>query len=70
METLLRRALLVEVERLVVEARSGLHGGAAFLEGLRYGLTLAGLMENPEVKQSWARGEGLADQPLHRTSIP
>jgi hypothetical protein len=70
METLQRQALLVEVERLVVEVRSGLHGGASFLEGLRYGLTLAGLMEDPEVKQSWARGEGLADQPLQRTSIP
>ncbi len=70
METLPRQTLLVEVERLVVEARSGLHGGASFLEGLRYGLTLAGLMEDPEVKQSWARGEGLADQTLQRTSIP
>ncbi len=70
METLQHQALLVEVERLVVEARSGLHGGASFLEGLRYGLTLAGLMEDPEVKQSWARGEGLADQTLQRTSIP
>ena len=70
METLQRQALLVEVEQLVVEAKSGLHGEAAFLDGLRYGLTLAGLMEDPEVKQSWARGEMLADQPLQRTSVP
>jgi len=70
METLQHQALLVEVERLVVEARSGLHGGASFLEGLRYGLTLAGMMEDAEVKQSWARGEGLADQSLQSTSIP
>ena len=70
METLQRQALLLEVERLVVEAKSGLHGGAAFLDGLRYGLTLAGLMEDAEVKQSWARGEALPDQSLHRTSIP
>lgn len=70
METSQRQALLVEVEQLVVEAKSGLHGGAAFLEGLRYGLTLAGLMEDPEVKQSWARGEALAAQSLQRTSIP
>ena len=69
METLQRQALLVEVEQLVAEAKSGLHGGASFLEGLRYGLTLAGLMEDPEVKLGWARGEGLADQPLQRTSI-
>jgi len=69
METLPRQALLVEVEQLVAEAKSGLHGGASFLDGLRYGLTLAGLMEDPEVKQSWARGEGLADQSLQRTSI-
>jgi hypothetical protein len=40
-----------------------------FLDGLRYGLTLAGLMEDPEVKQSWAAGEALADQSLQRTSI-
>lgn len=46
METLQRQALLEEIERLVLEAKSGLHGGAAFLEGLRYGLTLAGLMED------------------------
>ena len=70
METLQCQVLLVEVERLVIEAKSGLHGGAVFLEGLRYGLTLAGLMEDPEVKQSWARGEALADQSLQRTSIP
>jgi len=70
METLPRQALLVEVEQLVAEAKSGLHGGASFLDGLRYGLTLAGMMEDPEVKQSWARGEGLADQSLQRTSIP
>jgi hypothetical protein len=70
METSQRQALLVEVERLVVEAKSGLHGGTVFLDGLRYGLTLAGLMEDAEVKQSWARGEALADQSLHRTSIP
>jgi hypothetical protein len=62
MEPLQRQALWWEVEQLVAEARSGLHGGAAFLDGLRYGLTLAGLMEDPEVKQSWARGEALAAQ--------
>jgi hypothetical protein len=70
METSQRRALLEEIEQLVVEARSGLHGGAAFLEGLRYGLTLVGMMEDAEVKQSWARGEALADQSLQSTSIP
>jgi hypothetical protein len=70
METLQRQALLVEVERLVVEAKSGLHGGVAFLEGLRYGLTLAGLMQDSEVKQSWASGEALAAHSLQRTSIP
>jgi len=70
METLQRQALLEEIEQLVVETRSGLHGGAAFLEGLRYGLTLAGLMEDPEVKQSWAHGEALADQSLQSTPIP
>jgi hypothetical protein len=68
MGTSQRQALLVEVERLVVEAKSGLHGGPAFLDGLRYGLMLAGLMEDPEVKQSWACGEALAD--LQRTSVP
>jgi hypothetical protein len=62
METLQRQALLLEVERLVAEAKSGLHGGTTFIDGLRYGLTLAGLMEDPEVKQSWARGEALAAQ--------
>ncbi len=60
----------MEVERLVVEAKSGLHGGMAFLDGLRYGLALAGLMEDPGVKQRWARGEALAAQSLQRTSIP
>jgi hypothetical protein len=68
MDTLRGQALLEEIEKLVIEAKSGLHGGAAFLDGLRYGLTLAGLMENAEVKQSWARGEALAD--LQRTSVP
>ena len=62
METKHRQALLVEIERLVAEAKSGLHGGKPFLEGLHYGLTLAGLMADPEVKQSWARGEALAAQ--------
>ena len=62
METKHRQALLVEIERLVAEAKSGLHGGKPFLEGLHYGLTLAGLMADPEVKQSWARGEVLAAQ--------
>jgi len=70
METSERQALFVEVKQLVAEARSGLHGGASFLDGLRYGLTLAGMMEDPEVKQGWARGEGLADQPRQRISIP
>lgn len=70
METSQRQALLEEIEQIVVEARPGLHGGATFLDGLRYGLTLAGLMEDPEVKQSWARGEALADQSLQRTSVP
>jgi len=70
METLQRQALLEEIERLVTEAKSGLHGRAPFLDGLWYGLTLAGLMEDPEVKQSWARGEALADQSLQRTSAP
>jgi len=70
MERLQHQALLREIEQLVAEARSGLHGGTAFLDGLRYGLTLAGLMEDPEVKQSWARGEALADQSLQRTPIP
>jgi len=70
METLQRQALLLEVEQLIVEARSGLHGGAAFLDGLGYGLTLAGLMDDPEVKRSWAHGEALADQSLQRTSVP
>jgi hypothetical protein len=69
MQTLQGQALSEEIEKLVVEAKSGLHGGAAFLEGLRYGLTLAGLMEDPEVKQSWARGEALADQSLQRASV-
>ena len=67
METLQGQALLEEIEKLVVEAKSGLHGGAAFLDGLRYGLTLAGLMEDPDVKQSWARGEALVDQDPQRT---
>ncbi|MBM4467712.1 MAG: hypothetical protein FJ014_19545 [Chloroflexi bacterium] len=62
METERRQALLVEIERVVAEARSGLHGGTPFLEGLHYGLTLAGLMDDPEVKRSWARGEVLAAQ--------
>ncbi len=70
METLQRQALLLEVKQLVAEAKSGLHGGASFLEGLRYGLTLAGMMEDPEIKQGWARGEALVDQSLQRTSIP
>ena len=70
METLQRQALLLEVKQLVAEAKSGLHGGTAFLDGLRYGLTLAGLMEDPEVKQSWTRSDALADQSLQRTSIP
>jgi len=70
MEPLQGQALLEEIEQLVVEAKSGLHGEAAFLDGLCYGLTLGGLMEHPEMKQSWARGEALADQSLHRTSIP
>jgi hypothetical protein len=68
MKTLQGQALLEEIEKLVVEAKSGLHGGAAFLDGLRYGLTLAGLMEDAEVKRTWARGEALAD--LQRTSTP
>jgi hypothetical protein len=33
-----------------------------FLEDLHYGLMLAGLMDDPEVQQSWARGEVLATQ--------
>ena len=70
METLQGQALLEEIEKLVVEAKSGLHGGAAFLDGLRYGLTLVGLMEDAEVKQSWACGEALADQSLQRASVP
>ena len=62
METKCRQALLMEIEQVVAEAKSGLHGGTPFLEGLHYGLTLAGLMADPEVKQSWARGEVLAAQ--------
>ena len=57
-----RHHLLVEIERVVAEAKSGLHGGEPFLEGLRYGLKLAGLMDDPEVEQSWARGETRAAQ--------
>jgi hypothetical protein len=62
METFQRQALLHEIEQLVVEARSGRHGGEPFLEGLRYGLRLAGLMYDPQVKESWARGEARAAQ--------
>jgi hypothetical protein len=62
METKHRQPLLVEIERLVAEAKSGLHGGKPFLEGLHYGLTLGGLMDDAEVRQSWARGEMLAAQ--------
>jgi len=62
METKRRQALLEEIEQLVAEAKSGSHGGTPFLEGLHYGLTLAGLMHDPEVEQSWARGEVLAAQ--------
>ena len=67
METLQRQALLEEIERVVAEAKSGLHGGGEFLDGLRYGLTLASLMEDPDVKQGWARGEALVDQDPQRT---
>ena len=62
METKRRQALLVEIERLVAEAKSGLHGGTPFLEGFHYGLILAGLMDDPEAQQSWARGEARAAQ--------
>ena len=62
METKRRQALLEEIEQLVAEAKSGSHGGEPFLEGLHYGLTLAGLMNEAEVKQSWARGEARAAQ--------
>ena len=62
METNRRQALLVEIERVVAEAKSGLYGGEPFLEGLHYGLMLAGVMDDPEVEQSWARGETLAAQ--------
>ncbi len=62
METLQRQALLEEIEQLVAEAKSGLHGGEPFLEGLRYGLRSAGLIYDPEVEESWARGEALAAQ--------
>ncbi len=62
METLQRQALLHEIEQLVIEARSGRHGGKPFLEGLRYGLRLAGLMVDPKVQESWARGEARAAQ--------
>ena len=62
METKCRQTLLMEIEQVVAEAKSGSHGGTPFLEGLHYGLTLAGLMDDPDVKQSWARGEALAAQ--------
>ena len=62
METSQRQALLQEIEQLVAEAKSGLHGGEPFLEGLRYGLRLAGLIYDSEVRESWARGEALAAQ--------
>lgn len=57
-----RHHLLVEIERVVAEAKSGSHGGEPFLEGLHYGLMLAGLIHDPEVQQSWARGETRAAQ--------
>ena len=50
METLQRQALLVEIERLVVEANSGLHGGAAFLEGLAHAATFIFLFFFPQLK--------------------
>jgi len=62
METKCRQALLEEIEQVVAEAKSGSHGGEPFLEGLRYGLRLACLIYDPEVQQSWARGEARAAQ--------
>ena len=59
-ETKCRQALLEEIEQVVAEAKSGSHGGEPFLDSLHYGLTLAGLMNEAEVKQSWARGEARA----------
>ncbi len=54
--------MLREIEELVAEARSGAHGGKPFLDGLHYGLLLAGLVDDPEIQQSWARGEARAAQ--------
>jgi hypothetical protein len=53
-------SLLVEIERVVAEARSGQHGGKPFLDGLHYGLSIAGLTDDPKVRENWARGEGRA----------
>jgi hypothetical protein len=62
METERRKATLVEIEQVVAESKSGSHGGRPFLEGLHYGLMLAGLIDDPEIQQSWARGETRAAQ--------